>query len=144
MIAVDSNILVYSFAAESQHHSKAREVLQQLAEAPAAWAIPWPCVHEFISIVTNPRIYRAPADFGAAVAEIDNWAESPGLTFISEAPGYLALLKAVAGEAGVTGGLIHDAKIAAICMQHGVSELLTADRDFSRFKGLRTLNPFLT
>jgi predicted nucleic acid-binding protein len=39
--------------------------------------------------------------------------------------------------------MIHDARIAAICIQYGVSELWTADRDFSRFAGLKTRNPLI-
>lgn len=74
---------------------------------------------------------------------IENWAASPGITFLSEAPGYLGVQRAIAGATGIRGGAIHDAKIAAICVQHGVTELLTADRDFSKFPGLRTRNPLV-
>jgi hypothetical protein len=40
-----------------------------------------------------------------------------------------------------TGARIHDAKIAAICIAHGVRELWTVDRDFANVPGLRTRNP---
>lgn len=45
-------------------------------------------------------------------------------------------------KSGVTGNLIHDAHIAALCLEHGVKKLLTGDRDFLRFPGLRVTNPF--
>ena len=45
-------------------------------------------------------------------------------------------------SSGVTGNLMHDAHIAALCVEHGVSELLTGDRDFRRFSGLRVVDPF--
>lgn len=35
------------------------------------------------------------------------------------------------------------ARIAAPCLQHGVRELRTADRDFGRFALLRTVNPLV-
>jgi predicted nucleic acid-binding protein len=41
----------------------------------------------------------------------------------------------------IVGGRTHDARIAAICIQHGVRELWSADRDFSRFPELTTANP---
>jgi len=41
-------------------------------------------------------------------------------------------------SAGLVGQAVHDAKIAAICLDHGVRALLTMDRDFSRFPGLKT------
>lgn len=47
----------------------------------------------------------------------------------------------VVRESGVTGNLVHDAHIAALCIEHGVSELLTGDRDFSRLP-VRVTNPF--
>ena len=48
----------------------------------------------------------------------------------------------VARRAGATGNLLHDAHIAALCLEHGVSELITGDRDFTRFEGLRIRDPF--
>jgi uncharacterized protein len=44
---------------------------------------------------------------------------------------------------GAVGNLVHDAHIAALVVEHGVSELWTADRDFTRFPGLRIRNPLL-
>ena len=38
---------------------------------------------------------------------------------------------------------IHDARVAALCRQHGVRELWLADRDFNRFAGLTVVNPLL-
>jgi predicted nucleic acid-binding protein len=38
---------------------------------------------------------------------------------------------------------VHDARIAALCLQHGVRELWSADRDFNRFPALRTRNPLV-
>lgn len=41
-----------------------------------------------------------------------------------------------------TGNLVHDAHIAAVLVEHGVREIWTADRDFSRFPGLKVHDPF--
>ena len=43
----------------------------------------------------------------------------------------------------VSGGMVHDARIAAICIAHGVDALLTLDREFSLFPELRTRNPIV-
>ena len=61
MIAVDTNILVYAHREESPFHEKALDCITELAEGRASWAIPWPCVHEFFSIATHPRIYDPPS-----------------------------------------------------------------------------------
>jgi len=57
VIAVDTNLLVYAHRRDSEWHRPAREVVQGLAESPAAWAIPWSCIYEFYSITTHPKIY---------------------------------------------------------------------------------------
>ncbi|HEY2922493.1 MAG TPA: type II toxin-antitoxin system VapC family toxin [Candidatus Binatia bacterium] len=40
MIALDTNILVYAKREETSHHSRAREILKELAEGEQPWAIP--------------------------------------------------------------------------------------------------------
>ncbi len=141
MIAVDSNILVYSHRAESAWHPSAAEAVRDLAEGAAAWAIPWPCIHEFLAICTHPRIYNPPTPIGHALEAMAAWLESPTLFLLSEGPGYAESLKAVVQESKVVGAAIHDARIAALCRLHGVKEILSADRDFSRFRGLEVRNP---
>ena len=58
MIAVDTNILVYAHRQDSEWHPSAARVIRGLAEGTSAWAIPWPCVHEFLAVATHPRIFR--------------------------------------------------------------------------------------
>lgn len=65
------------------------------------------------------------------------------LTLLGEGAAHLDLLTAIALSAGVWGPMIHDARIAAICLEHSVRELWTADRDFARFTMLRTRNPLV-
>lgn len=112
-----------------------------LAEGPGSWAIPWPCIHEFISIVTHPRIYAPPTPLARAVDQVDAWVESPGLVLLSEAPEYWPAIREVLVAGKVAGPMVHDARVAAICIQHGVRELWSADRDFNRFRGLNVRNP---
>ena len=143
MIAVDTNILVYAHREESSFHEKAVACIAELAEGRASWAIPWSCVHEFFSIVTHPRIYAPPTPIEYAVDQLDAWFESPTLVLLSEAPDYWDALRPIINLSQVSGPMIHDARIAALCIQNGVSELLTADRDFGRFHELKTRNPLI-
>ena len=57
MIAVDTNVLVYAHRRDSEWHKPAESVVRALAEGHAPWAIPWPCLHEFLAIATHPAIY---------------------------------------------------------------------------------------
>ena len=141
MIAVDTNILVYSVRKDSPWHRAALSCVRKLAEGPSPWAIPWPCIHEFLSVVTHPRIYKPPVPLAAATRQVDYWMESPTLRLLGEAPGYWDHLKALLSAGKVAGPLVHDARVAAICRSHGVREFWTVDRDYSRFGGVPVRNP---
>lgn len=56
--------------------------------------------------------------------------------------GFESVLAGFARRARVRGPVIHDARIAAICVAHGVDKLLTRDRDFSLFPELTVEDPF--
>jgi len=143
VIAVDSNILVYAHRRDSPWHGEAARCMEQLAEGRASWAIPWPCLHEFLAIVTHPRIYRPPSTVSQATAQVDAWLESPSLVMLSEEDGYWAVLKQTLAQSRVAGPLVHDARVAGLCAVHGIRELWSADRDFNRFPRLKTRNPLL-
>ena len=137
MRAVDTNVLVYSFFADSPFHDAARNVIEELAQSPVAWAIPWPCIHEFYAVATNPKIFSEPNLPDRARAQIDAWMRSPSLQLLTETTGHWATLNALLVSSRVAGPAVHDARIAALCLTHGVSELVTLDRDFSRFADLK-------
>ncbi len=143
MIAVDTNILVYAHRRDSEWHAPARTVIAELSEGQRAWAIPWPCIHEFVAIVTHPRVYQPPSTLAQALAQVTAWLESPRMVLLAEAEGYWPRLEAIAEAGRVRGPLIHDARVAALCQLHGVRELWTADRDFGRFPDMRTRNPLI-
>lgn len=143
MIAVDSNLLVYAHRRDSPWHQEARRRLSELAEGKSAWGIPWPCVHEFLGITTHPRIYNPPSTLAQAIDQVDAWMESPTVVLLTESGEYWPALKAGLVAARIAGPLVHDARIATLCSLHGVRELWTADRDFSRFANLRTRNPLV-
>lgn len=142
MQAVDTNVLVFAEITSSPHHRAAREVLGGLAEGARPWAIAWPCVYEFLRIVTHPRVYHPPVPLDVALTDMAAILASPSLVLLSETSRHAELLHDAIAAAGVTGNLVHDAHIAALCLEHGVSEIITGDRDFARFPGLRVMNPF--
>ena len=137
----DVNILVYAHRKDSPFHQSASDVVTGLAEGRARWALPWPCVHEFFAVVTHSRIYAPPSSVTAAINQIDAWLESPAVELIAEDVGYWAILRETLGSGKIEGPRVHDARIAALCRLHGVRELWSADRDFSRFPDLVTKNP---
>jgi hypothetical protein len=143
VIAVDTNLLVYAHREESAWHDAAAARVGELAESPAPWAIPWPCLHEFVAIVTHPRIYAPPTPLAAAVDQVEAWLEAPSLVVLAESEGYWPVLRAALEGGRIAGPQVHDARIAALCRLHGVRELWTADRDFGRFPDLVVRNPLI-
>lgn len=144
MIAVDTNLLVYAADLDSPWNRDTEDILTRLAEGSAPWALPWPCLHEFLGVVTNPRIYKQAAlPVREAFDHAERWMESPSVRVIGESPGYWGRLRQVMETGKTVGGMVHDAKIAAICLHHGVQVLWTADRDFARFPKLKTVNPLV-
>ena len=144
MIAVDTQLLVYAHRGEMPSHARALAALRGLATSGKPWAIPWPCVHEFLSVVTRRGLFDPPSTPDDGFTALDRWRRSPRLRFISEGAAHLEELQRLAKSGLVTGPLFHDARIAALCLSSGVSVLWTADRDFSRFPSLKTHNPLVT
>ena len=144
MIAVDTNILIYAHRRDSGWHERANSCLLSLANGRSRWAIVWSCIHEFLSITTNHKIYAPASTVEEAIAQVAAWMTSPGLQLIGEQDAHWDILKQLLIAGRITGGRVHDARIAAICLQHGVSELWTADRDFSLFPALKTRNPLVS
>lgn len=141
MIAVDTNLLIYAHREDSDFHDPAVQVLVELAQSGDHWSIPWPCLHEFLAITTHPRIFAPPSPLKLALKAMEVWLDSPGCEMIGEGPDYFDVLNRLVLKGKISGPMIHDARVAALCIYHGVRELWTADRDFSRFPELKIRNP---
>jgi toxin-antitoxin system PIN domain toxin len=143
VIAVDTNILVYAHREDSPWHEAAYARVAELAEGRAPWAIPWPCIHEFLAIVTHPRVYAPPTPLAVALDQVDAWLEAPSVALLAESRDYWSRLRTLLAGGRVTGPRVHDARIAALCRYHGVQQLWSADRDFGRLAGLAVRNPLV-
>lgn len=102
-----------------------------------------PCLHEFLAIVTHPRIYDPPTPLAKALDQVEAWLESPSLALLAEPAAHWSTLRPLLEGGRIAGPQVHDARIVALCQQHGVRELWSADRDFSRFAGLPGVNPLV-
>jgi uncharacterized protein len=143
MIAIETNILVYAHRSDMPQHARAKPAVRDLAEGSRGWAIPWPVVHEFFRVVTDTRLFKTATPPELAFAQLSDWLESPFVQVIGESIHHLDTLQELAIPAFIKGPKIHDARIAAICLSHGVTELWSSDRDFSSFPQLRVFNPIV-
>jgi len=139
--AVATDLLVYAHREDTRWHVPARSCLRQLAEGAEPWAIPLPCIHEFLTIVTHPRIWKCPTPLPLALSAVDAWRASPQLHVLTEDAGFWPLFVSLVREANLRGRQLHDARIAALLLQHDVAGLWTTQRQFSRFPRLRVRNP---
>ena len=143
MIAVDTNILVYAHRAESAFHDAAYLSIQTLAEGNKPWGIPVACLHEFLSIATNPNIFSPASTYEQALSQVEAWLASPTAQVLHSSVQHWPVLAELAGKGKLQSGQFHDARVAALCIQNGVTVLWSADRDFGRFKALKTVNPLV-
>jgi hypothetical protein len=143
LIAVDTNILVYAHRSDAPNHGTAKAAIEELGGGREPWTVPWPCVHEFLAIVTHPRVWTAPTPMSVALDAVRGWFESTGFEPIGEGAQHLEVLERLLTTGGAVGPKVHDGRIAAICSAHGVRVLWSADRDFGRFSSPTVVNPLV-
>lgn len=143
MIAVDTGVLVYAHREECEFHEAAVSCMTALAEGSQPWGIPVSCLHEFLAVVTSPKVFAPASTVDQAFTQIEAWLASPQASILHSGQQHLAVLSDLSRKAKLKGVQFYDARIAAQCIENGVSVLWTADRDFGRFKALKTLNPLI-
>jgi len=141
LIAIDTNILVDAFDRRAERHREAKALVSRLAQGPRPWALPWPCAVEFLRTVTEAR-FAQPVAIASAFAFLELIFASPSVRRLLPTEDTSRVLREVLEESGVRGRRVHDAHIFALCLEHGVRELLTADKGFRRFRGIKVTNPF--
>jgi toxin-antitoxin system PIN domain toxin len=142
VIAVDTNILVYAHRAGVPQHEVAVRVLRDLAAGQRPWALPFPCIGQFLRVVTHAVFRPQPTTMATALRNLDMLLASPTTRVLLPTERHVPVLRDVLIESGALGGDVYDAQIAALCVEHGVEEILTADRGFRRFTGLKVTDPF--
>jgi len=140
--AIDTNVLVYARRAETAQHGQALSLLRTLAEGAEPWGLPWPCVYEFLRVVTHPRVFHPPTPLGSVLEDLRALQESPSVRMLRETDRHAEVMERVLHSTSVSGNLIHDAHIVALLLEHGFDEIVSADSDLRRFPGIRVTNPF--
>jgi toxin-antitoxin system PIN domain toxin len=141
VIAVDTNILVYALQPGVPQHREALRRVEALATGRSPWAIPYPCVGQFLRVVTH-RTFRPVIPVAAAWHNLDALLASPTVQLLTPTRMHVTLLKEVIDESAAVGDMVYDAQIVTLCLEYGVREILTADKDFRRFPGIRATDPF--
>ena len=140
MTVLDVNLLLYAYNSDVPQQSAAARWLADLLESGEIIALPWITVWAFIRICTNPRIWKSPRPVKEAFAIIDKWLAQPGVILLQPGPRHREILEQLVEEHNATGPLVTDAVLAALAIENGAS-LASTDQGFSRFRGLRWINP---
>lgn len=134
MIAVDTNVLVHAHRGEMPLHTVALERLRSLAEGGTPWALPAFCIGEFVRVVTHPRVFTPPTELATALTFLERLLDSPSVRLLLPGPTFPTIFAEACRAGSVAGNLAFDAQLVAVCREHGVTEILTEDRDFARFE----------
>ncbi|MGH9450252.1 MAG: TA system VapC family ribonuclease toxin [Terriglobia bacterium] len=143
MILIDANVLLYAYDASSPHHGEARRWLESILSKPEPVGFAWGPILAFLRISTHAHAVRHPLSPAQAMAAVASWLERSAATLLNPTERHWAILQKLAAEGQAKGALIMHADLAALAIEHGVV-LATTDRDFTRFPGLRVVNPLMS
>ena len=136
MVVVDANVLLYAVDAASAHHEESRSWLDTSLGGAEAVGLAWIVLLAFIRVGTNPSILPAPMTGDDATGQVEAWVGAPAAIIAEPTTRHAGLLRALLRETGTAGNLTTDAHLAALAIEHG-AEIVSYDRDFARFPGVR-------
>lgn len=142
MILVDANLLLYAYQPRAAQHDKSRKWLESVLSEPELVRFSWLTLWAFLRIATNSRVFEKPLTIDEAEAIVGSWLAQPNAGIVEPAERHWEILRELLSDGQTTGPLVMDAVLAAIAMEHGAT-LYTTDRDFSRFPGLKWVNPLV-
>jgi toxin-antitoxin system PIN domain toxin len=140
MILIDANLLLYAYDAASEQHQAASAWLAASLSKAEPVGLAWVTILAFLRIATNPRMRAQPFTSSEAVAVVNEWLDRPNVAVLAPTERHWSILQDLIPRAQVRGPLMIDAHLAVLAIEHG-AVLCTNDRDFSRFPGLKWMNP---
>jgi hypothetical protein len=136
----DANVLLYAVNSDAPNHDVARSWLDGALSGGRTVGFTWSVLLAFLRLSTHPAIFPRPLEVEEASEQIRAWLRGPTATIVEPGGRHVDLLASLLAASGVGGNLVGDAHLAAIAMEHG-AELVSFDRDFARFAGLRWTLP---
>ncbi len=134
MFVVDTNVLLYAADESSKFHAPCRRLLEGLRTGPIPWFLTWGISYEFLRVATHPRVYPQPWSASEAYAFLQALLRSPSACLLVPTVRHAEVLAAsLADVPEARGNLLRDLHIAVVVREHGVSRLITRERDFYRF-----------
>lgn len=136
----DVNLLLYAYDLNSPRNGPALKWLEETLSGAETVALAWATLLGFVRISTNPAIFGQALTPEEALNLVDSWLELSVVTVIDPTHRHAAILRELLIELGTAGNITTDAHLAALAIEHGAT-LCSCDNDFSRFPGLRWVDP---
>lgn len=140
MIIVDANLLLYAVNEDAPLHKPARSWLESAMGGTETVGLPWSVLLAFLRLTTRVGVFERPLSVGEAFDLVEAWIEQPNVVTVEPTDRHMRVLGELLEAFGAGGNLTSDAHLAALAIEYGAI-LCSADRDFSRFPGLRWRNP---
>lgn len=140
MVIVDANILLYAYNEDAAKHGAAKSWLSKQLAGKEVLGLSWHIITAFLRISTHSKVFPVPLDLDEAIEIVHDWLDSPKVQILNPTDRHWQVLKTVILDGQAKGPLMMDAHIAALAIEHG-GAIATADKDFSRFDGLKTIYP---
>jgi toxin-antitoxin system PIN domain toxin len=140
MILIDVNLLIYAYETGLPQHAKAKDWLDEVMAAPAPVGLPWQSILGFVRIVTHPGVFAMPKDSASAWAAMEKWLDADPVWIPGPTERHRQVFSNLLRRVRPSGNLVPDTHLAALAIEHGLT-LMTVDRGFARFPGLRWENP---
>jgi toxin-antitoxin system PIN domain toxin len=140
MKLVDANLLLFAYNPRAPEHSDSRTWLEQALAGPELLRFAWLTLWAFLRISTNPRVFERPLSMSEAEDIVSAWLTQPAAGIVEPGERHWDILRTLTRDGRTKGPLVMDAALAALAIEHGAT-LFTTDRDFSRFEGLRVVDP---
>lgn len=142
MICPDINLLLYATFRSFDQHPRAKHWWDSVLSSPQTVGIGHVVAMGFLRLATNPRTFTQPLRITQAVEVIDGWLQQPNVRLLSPPDSHWQHYRQMLLASTVGGNLTTDAHIAALAKDFGLV-IYTNDADFSRFPGVKWVNPLL-
>jgi toxin-antitoxin system PIN domain toxin len=140
MILTGANLLLYAYNVDADEHNTSRQWLETQLSEPSLFCFAWQTITAFLRISTNQRAFAAPLSTKEAASIVTEWLERPQTVLLTPGEDHWTIFQKLLESGQATGPLVMDAHLAALALEHGAT-LASSDRDFSRFPGLKLINP---
>lgn len=136
----DVNLFLYAYDSHSPRQAAARKWVEETLTGTETVALAWMMLVGFIRLSTKPAVFARPLQVDTAIGFVEQWLAQPAVTIVHPTDRHPAVLRDLLAPLGAAGNLTSDAHLAALAIEHGAT-LCSCDNDFSRFAGLRWVDP---